>query len=330
MLDEMTTRRKLFRWWEWVALALLGAGLAAWSPGLRAVYPQATPVLEMAAFLWVTVCGIVDQRLSLRRAPHLREFRYAIWTTTGFAFSSVVAPESGWRGWLMVVVLLSTYFATAKSLEHEGAKHRERELALHAARDEALRLKLAPHFLFNALETVKAQLASDPQGAGSTVDRLAALLRQVLDGSGRQTVPLKEELSFVESYLGIERLRLGDRLRVKLEIPEAAEAVEIPPLALQALVENAVKHGVAPREDGGEIRIWAEVERFGELTTLRLAVENPLAEGAEPGAGVGLAALRARLRKPGDLETEARGGRFRAQLTWYPEVGALPLWAARV
>ena len=88
--------------------------------------------------------------------------------------------------------------------------------------------------------------------AATTADRLASLFRQVLDLADRPRIPLREELGFVETYLGIERARLGSRLRVKVEVPENVEAVEIPPLSLQVLVENAVKHGVAPREDGGE------------------------------------------------------------------------------
>ncbi len=188
------------------------------------------------------------------------------------------------------------------------------------AEDSALRARLAPHFIFNALNTLKAQIELAPAEAAATADRLASLFRQVLALTDRPTIPLREELAFVEAYLGIERARLGARLRVKVEVAEALEAVEVPSLSLQVLVENAVKHGVAPREEGGEILIWARWSGPGSGRRLLVGVESPAVPGTPPaltaqGTGTGLQALRGRLEQPGDLVIATRGDRYRAEFS---------------
>jgi hypothetical protein len=189
-----------------------------------------------------------------------------------------------------------------------------------AAEDSALRARLAPHFIFNALNTLKAQIELSPGEAAATADRLASLFRQVLALTDRPTIPLREELAFVEAYLGIERARLGQRLRVKFEVPEALEAVEVPSLSLQVLVENAVKHGIAPREEGGEVLIWARWSGPGSGRRVLVGVESPAPPGPQPattsnGTGTGLQALRGRLEKPDDLVIDSRGGLYRAQFS---------------
>ena len=181
------------------------------------------------------------------------------------------------------------------------------------AREQALRAKLAPHFIFNTLNTLHAQIEVDPRGAQGTTERLAQLFRQVISASDRLTIPLRQELGFVEAYLGIEQARLGERLRVVVEIPEDLESAEVPPLSLQVLVENAVKHGVAPLEAGGEIRIGAEKkEGF-----LHLWVEDP-GPGFSylRGTGTALETLRQRLERPEDLEMGMVEGRHRVSFRW--------------
>jgi LytS/YehU family sensor histidine kinase len=184
---------------------------------------------------------------------------------------------------------------------------------LQDARSQALRSKLAPHFIFNALNTLKAQIATDPSAAEAMTDWLAQLFRQVLEVSDEATIPLKQELAFVEAYLGIEQARLGGRLRVVIDVPEELESAEIPPLSLQVLVENAVKHGVAPLERGGEVRIGTE-RREGAL---HLWVEDP-GTGVSPnrGTGTALETLRQRLEDPGDLAMTRTDTGFRVSFRW--------------
>lgn len=175
----------------------------------------------------------------------------------------------------------------------------ESRLQLAEARDGALRARLAPHFLFNTLNTLHAQIEEDPGGAQATTEHLAQLFRQVLEVTERPTVPLKQELAFVEEYLGIEQARLGERLKVSIDVSDEAAEAHIPVLGLHTLVENAIRHGLEPRKEGGELRISAHLQG----KRLRVVVQDP-GDGTpgKPGAGRALANLRARLARPKDLE----------------------------
>ena len=215
-----------------------------------------------------------------------------------------IPKSAGWYAWgFGALCLMLSWENAARGLVPR----------LQEARAQALRSRLAPHFIFNTLNTLKAQIATDPSAAEAMTDRLARLFRQVLEVSDEPTIPLKQELAFVEAYLGIEQARLGDRLRVVLDIPEELESVEIPPLSLQVLVENAVKHGVAPLEQGGEVRIGAE-RREGDLY---LWVEDPgMGHSAQRGTGTALDTLRQRLEKPENLTMIQANGRFRVGFSW--------------
>ena len=141
-----------------------------------------------------------------------------------------------------------------RELEHERA----RKMALEA-RLAALEARLQPHFMFNTLNAISALIEEDPAQAERTVERLAALLRFSLDATERGLVPLAHELKIVADYLEIERTRFGERLSYVLDVPADAAACEVPPLAVQTLVENSVKHAIAPRPQGGRIRVEADV-----------------------------------------------------------------------
>jgi signal transduction histidine kinase len=137
----------------------------------------------------------------------------------------------------------------------------ERELAAANAELQALRAQLNPHFLFNTLHSLTQLAREDPIATQDALERFGGLMRYVLS-AGRDAaadVTLEDEIAFVRDYLAVERLRLGERLRVEEDVePDALELV-LPPLLLQPLVENAVRHGVAPRRDGGTIRLTAHV-----------------------------------------------------------------------
>ncbi len=190
---------------------------------------------------------------------------------------------------------------------------RRQERRALEARDQALRARLAPHFIFNTLNTLKAQIERDPTAASATTDRLAALFRQVVQVSDQPTIPLRQELSFVEAYLAIERMRLGDRLRVEVNVPESLEDHPVPPLALQVLVENAVKHGVAPMETGGTVCIEG---RFADGGLCLTVTDTGRGLQTESGTGTALETLRQRLAHPGDLTLEPTPEGFRAGFRW--------------
>lgn len=202
---------------------------------------------------------------------------------------------------------------------HRLARHREeadrQRARAESMRDQTLRAKLAPHFIFNTLNTLKAQIASDPSAAEQTTDRLALLFRQVVEVADRPTIPLRQELSFVEAYLAIEQARLGARLRTEIDVPEDLEDTAVPPLALQVLVENAVKHGVAPQELGGTVRIRA----VRQGTAIQLCVTdtgNGLGAATGTGTGTALDTLRQRMAKPEDLTLQKTDEGFRACFVW--------------
>ncbi|MGA8892432.1 MAG: histidine kinase, partial [Anaeromyxobacteraceae bacterium] len=276
---------------------VFGAALVFLTPGTRPAGSGAWRIVYLGA-MGTSVANLLADLWRLAEARGLPAV-HATWRE--FAVWAAVALASG--------ILLDR-------LDRRGAAASLRDRQLREARDAALRARLAPHFIFNALGTLQAQIEKDPAAAAATTDALARLFRQALAAAERPLVPLREELEFVEAYLGIERARLGGRLRVKIDVPEDLEEVELPPLSLQVLVENAVRHGIAPREDGGEIRLQVRRTGAGENPGIVLTVENPVAPASTPGTGTGLAALRGRLRLPGDLTTGRVGDRFRAEFFW--------------
>lgn len=119
----------------------------------------------------------------------------------------------------------------------------------------ALKAQINPHFLFNALNSVNALVDRDPEGAREMNTRLGNILRYALDGSEKQFVTLQEELAFVDDYLRIEKLRLAERMSVSVDVDPSLLRVRIPPMTLEPIVENAIKHGIANRKEGGQIDI---------------------------------------------------------------------------
>ncbi len=140
--------------------------------------------------------------------------------------------------------------------EKELAEERTRKLAAEA-RLRSLESWIHPHFLFNTLNSISALIASDPALAEQIVGRLATLLRASLDSSNHSLIPLAQELVLVQSYIQIERVRFGKRLASRIEIPADLMDVSVPPMSLQSLVENAIKHGIASQPSGGEFAITA-------------------------------------------------------------------------
>jgi sensor histidine kinase YesM len=169
----------------------------------------------------------------------------------------------------------------ARLHEKEVAEERAQKLAVEA-RLRSLESRIHPHFLFNTLNSISSLIAVNPARAEQIVGRLAVLLRVSLDSSGRRLIPLREELAMVESYLDIERVRFGDKLRGSVEVPEEYLGAEVPPMSVQSLVENAVKHGITPHANGGECVISASAEEVD----LRIEVRDT-------GPGFDLGSIRA-------------------------------------
>lgn len=185
------------------------------------------------------------------------------------------------------------------------SKYRERELRasqlearLAQAQLEVLKMQLHPHFLFNTLHAISALMHRDVEAADRMLARLSELLRLTIENTGVEEVPLKQELDFLQRYLEIEQTRFGERLAVRMEIESKTLDAQVPNLILQPLVENAVRHGIAPRSSPGSIEIRAR-QRDGSLV-LEVSDDGPgLADsnGNAPKRGVGLANTRARLEQ---------------------------------
>lgn len=215
--------------------------------------------------------------------------------------------------WL-VVALIHAYDYHRKARDAELAFCRL-ETQLAHAQLEALKMQLHPHFLFNTLHAIGVLVRKqDTQGSLQMLSGLADLLRLALDTTGRQMVPLKQELDFLGRYLAIEKVRFSDRLEVRIDVaPEVLDAL-VPNLILQPLVENAIRHGIAPRAASGRVVVTASRERGALALTVRDdGVGLPDAFCVERCAGVGLRNVRARLGQlfPADHRFEvaaAHGG----------------------
>ena len=174
------------------------------------------------------------------------------------------------------------------------ARLKERELVAARAELQALRARLNPHFLFNTLHSLTQLAREDPSATESALERFGELMRYVLSAGhdATATVPLEEELEFVHHYLAIERLRIGERLRVTEDIDPDALEIAVPPLLLQPLVENAVRHGLAPRRAGGTI--WLNIRLVEDSVRIEV-IDDGIGADAEEwkvSAGLGLKAAR--------------------------------------
>jgi len=177
-----------------------------------------------------------------------------------------------------------------RRLEKEARLERE----LRDAELRALEAQINPHFLFNCLNSIRGLVTENPPLAQEMITRFATLLRYNLNRDVGHTVPLTAEAEVVADYLALEQVRFDERLRVQFDIDPKAESIQVPPMILQTLVENALKHGIGRLPEGGEIRIQAAAEP----DTLVLQVENTgqLATGKPPDPQIGLNNMRERLR----------------------------------
>ena len=239
----------------------------------------------------------------------------ALWTAAGAGFAEALRgpapdlpamsrPFAALMFGLGVILYGLSAVAHYLGLEFERARSLERrELEMKLAAQEAelrmLRTQIDPHFLFNSLNSISALTSIDPAAARGMTLQLSNFLRRSLGMDAQRKVALMEEIALAEAFLAIEQVRFGARLRFEHAIGDGAGQCLLPPMLLQPLVENAVKHGIGNRLDGGLVRITAE--RAGSL--LRIRVENDADEddALQPvpqpaaGCGIGLANVRRRL-----------------------------------
>ncbi|MEB2320070.1 MAG: histidine kinase [Pseudomonadota bacterium] len=179
--------------------------------------------------------------------------------------------------------------------ERERSARAAAEREAISARLQLLNAQIEPHFLYNTLASVMALIPPDAPDARRLIDALTAYLRASSRNMARPLVALADELDSVRGYLDVMQLRLGGRLRVRYAVPAGADAVRVPPAALQTLVENAIKHGIEPSPAGGEITVSASPGRNGWVLEVGDSGAG-LGDAPASGGGAGLANLAERLR----------------------------------
>jgi LytS/YehU family sensor histidine kinase len=229
----------------------------------------------------------------------------------------MTAPAASGAALVFVVMTVMHYALTAAD-ERRVALERalKAEIAAREAELRTLRTQVDPHFLFNCLHSISALITNDPAGARSMCVELADFFRESLRVGAKLRIPLATEAALVRRYLDIEQVRFGDRLKATVEVAPEAERGLVPPLLLQPLAENAVRHGIATLVEGGDITI--AVRRKGER--IEVEVENPYdADGQRRGTGVGLTNVRARLDASyhgrASLKVQSSASRFRAVIS---------------
>lgn len=222
-----------------------------------------------------------------------------------------------------VVAVIITALDSQETLRARLTRESQLEAQLALAQFHALRAQLHPHFLFNALNAVSSLIHSDPQRADRMLSRISELLRTAIATAAQPEIPLMDEMEFNRRYLDVERMRYGDRLDVRIDIAGETFDALVPNMLLQPLVENAVRHGIAPHSGNGRVEVKASrrgqqlhiVVRDTGLGLDAAHEEHSVADGARviganasardaaatletsAGSGVGIATTRARLRK---------------------------------
>ncbi|MCS6808134.1 MAG: histidine kinase [Bacteroidota bacterium] len=219
------------------------------------------------------------------------------------------------KHWIFLQHLLENLLIIVVSIvvqyRRELIEREERERTLHYLNTQmelaTLRAQLNPHFLFNALNVINALIQANPDEARRVLQMVSDLLRYALQSNKRETVLLYEELSFVRKYLAIEHARFGKRLEYCIEADESLLHMPIPPMIIQPLVENAIKHGISPKTTGGKVYISVIPEPTGKGIVIQVVdngvgirntpLQHPLAQQYLDSTGIGLANTAARLQK---------------------------------
>lgn len=283
-------------------------GLVADAPSLGealARFPGWAPGYELTVLLVLLVLAGVSRQLA--RLPH----PFGVLLVLGVSAGVALAVGWGIRGLLVLSSPVEPLKTVIVAVAIAGAiliyfDWRQRRLspALGEARLAALRARIRPHFLFNSLNTLVSVVRDDPALAERILLDLSDLFRGVL-AERRGVVPLRQELDLAKAYGQIESLRLGDRLRLRWEVDEAALPAQVPILVIQPLLENAVRYGVEPVAEGGDVVV--KVAKLGRM--LMVEVNNSLGpETAPPGHGMALANIRERLALHFDAEARLRSG----------------------
>jgi two-component system sensor histidine kinase AlgZ len=310
----------------WLEAGLIGFGLAsvgevislpAWY-SCRIAPIERTPLWRLLAthvvaaqilsLLWLGLGKLLARALSFFPSLHGIESR--------FAERAAIVYGAGCVFYLLAVSFHYVALAQEATHEHE-ARAMQTSIQARDAELKALKAQINPHFLFNSLNSISALTSVDPARARDMCVLLGDFLRLTLGLGEKAVVHFSEELELLQKYLAIEKIRFGDRLNMQENIQEESRTCMLPPLLLQPLVENAVKHGIASLPEGGNVRLIAERQN-GRLAIL---VENSWDPDAPPGRSGGLGLknvqqrLEARYGKEASLRVNTEGELFQVSLS---------------
>jgi two-component system sensor histidine kinase AlgZ len=314
----------------WAALLALHVWDSQDQPGARGIAELASGILGTAGLLLFGLTdvlrraeepevplallpGLRADAVTARETPALRQILLAL-PTLGMLAGALLAAAVAllvlrvWLGTSPIILAVAAVYglalaAAARTVgraarrlydygQRESGRLARAEAQLSAARFAALQAQMNPHFLFNALNTVASLVRTDPRAAETTIENLSEVLRTTLQRTEGTSGTVREEIDFVRAYLAVESQRFGSRLAVDWRVDPAALDVSLPPLMLQPLVENALKHGISHRREGGRIAIAVTLESG----RLRIEVADD-GEGFPDSVaeGTGLGNLRKRL-----------------------------------
>jgi two-component system sensor histidine kinase AlgZ len=277
--------------------AMFGAAdLVAWIERFAIGSGAALP----ATLVWLIVACSLKNVLA-RLAPTTQHaFGVALGALAGLYGCGLLAMvgvpgQPPWLASAFTGALLSALLVAALVLRAKG-----RTPATTAARLAELQARIRPHFLFNSLNSAIALVRDDPAKAEALLEDLSELFRHALMDLG-EAVTLAEEVAIARRYLAIEQIRFGERLRIEWSLDPLAGSARVPPLVLQPLVENAVKHGVEPSPNGAQVRI--STQRRGGVVVIKVTNTLPGGQG-RPGNGVAQDNVRDRLRLLHDVQAQ--------------------------
>lgn len=279
--------------------ALFGAtSFLGWLTRLALLTGGALP----ATVLWlVLACGL---KKPLARLPVRLQYAAGVALGAlsglygcGMLVMTALLESTPWLACAASGALLSAALVAALALRERG-----KTPAATAARLSELQSRIRPHFLFNTLNSAIALVRAEPAKAEALLEDLSDLFRHALMDQG-EAVTLADEIALAHHYLDIEQVRFGERLRVQWSLDPRADQARLPPLLLQPLVENAVKHGVEPSADGAEVKI--STQRRGSMVVIKVTNTVPAGQGVK-GSGLALQNVRDRLSLLHDVQGQFR------------------------
>ena len=212
-----------------------------------------------------------------------------------------VSPSGLWFANIFIYVLQFTLYHSYEIQRKLRIKEKVTQELLTLQKEQELAIlksQINPHFLFNTLNSISAMASTDPDATRAMIAQLENMFRYVIEGTKNDLVPLEKELQFVKDYVDLESKRMGDRLATEFCVDQSLSTFPVPPMILQPLIENAIKHGIAPLEEGGKVTV--EIQKNKDAVAFRvsdtgggLSSTNPLSTSS----GVGLKNIDGRLRR---------------------------------